>query len=69
LAGIKVQVTDQSKLEKFFRIFKRMAQQAGIRREGKIRNKHEKPSDKKKRKERESYERMKRKRRNNNQKR
>jgi small subunit ribosomal protein S21 len=64
LAGIKVQVTDQSKLEKFFRIFKRMAQQAGIRREAKIRNRFEKPSEKAKRKRRESYDRMKRKRRN-----
>ena len=68
MAGIKIQVTDQSKLEKFFRMFKRLAQQSGIRREGKIRQKHEKPSDKKKRKERESYERIKRKRRNKNKK-
>lgn len=66
MAGIKVQVTDQSKLEKFFRIFKRMAQQAGIRREGKVRHRHEKPSEKAKRKARESYERMKRKRRAKN---
>jgi len=69
LTGIKIQVTDQSKLEKFFRMFKRLAQKSGIRREGKIRKRHEKASEKRKRKKRENYERIKRKRRNSNSKR
>jgi small subunit ribosomal protein S21 len=66
LAGIKVQVTDQGKLEKFLRLFKRLVQKSGIRRESKMRQRYEKPSEKKKRKQRESYERAKRKKRNNN---
>jgi len=47
-------------------MFKRLSQKSGIRREGKVRKRHEKPSEKQKRKKRENYERIKRKRRNNN---